>query len=487
MSVSANAQSEKGDVIVSTDLVTVDWDGPDDPENPVNWKPSRKAPTIVLISVMTFITPLSSSMFSPAEEEVMASFNTTSTMMGAFAVSVFVLGYAFGPILVAPASELYGRLPVYHTCNLLFFVWSVACAKASSMGMLIGMRFLAGIAGSCPITIGAGSIADTIPAERRGAVMAIWAMGPILGPVVGPVAGGFISEYKGWRWTFWILVILSGAFLVVSLIFMRETYPPVLLRKRAQKLEKKGRQNGDDREYRSALDTEMLTPGQQIKLAISRPFKLLFFSPIVLFLSTYCAVVYGILYLIFTTLAFVFEGIYGFSQGTVGLSFLGIGVGCAVGLAISGAGSDTLVTRLSHGGERKPEYRLPQMILGAVLLPIGMFWYGWSVHARVHWICPIIGTSFVGMGMMTIFMSVSMYLVDAYVIYAASATASNTILRSLGGALLPLAGGPMLNALGVAWSASLLGFISLAIIPGGVLLYKYGEQIRTNPRFQVKL
>lgn len=153
-------------------------------------------------------------MFAPGVAEVMKEFHITDNLLGSFVVSVYLLGYAFGPLILAPLSELYGRLVVYHSCNFLFVIMTVTCALSRNMNMLIAFRFLAGTFGSCPLTLGGGSIADMIIQEKRGGVMAIWALGPLMGPVIGPVAGGYVTQAIGWRWTFWIIAI------VVSLVYL---------------------------------------------------------------------------------------------------------------------------------------------------------------------------------------------------------------------------------------------------------------------------
>lgn len=236
---------------------------------------------------------------------------------------------------------------------------------------------------------------------------------------------------------------------------------------------------------RSKLDPGISTRDYFIR-AIIRPTKMLLFSPIVLTLSVYMAVVYGYLYLLFTTLTLVFEKGYGFSSGTVGLAFLGIGLGSMLGLAIFGIVSDKIVKRMSAKGEMKPEYRLPPLIPGSLLVPIGLFWYGWTAETHQHWILPIIGTMWVGFGLLATFMPIQTYLVDAFTIYAASAIAASTVLRSLVGAFLPLAGPSLYSALGLGWGNSLLGFIALAMAPSSWIFFKYGERIRKNPRFQVE-
>lgn len=214
---------------------------------------------------------------------------------------------------------------------------------------------------------------------------------------------------------------------------------------------------------------------------------MLFFSPIVLGLSLLTAVVYGCLYLVFTTMSQMYENQYGISSANVGLTYLGIGAGQFVGIFIFGAVSDKIIQGMAKGGEMKPEYRLPPLLPAVFIMPIGLLWYGWAAQSGVHWIVPVIGSSFIGLGAITVFMPVSTYFVDAYTTYAASATAANTVLRSLGGALLPLCGGKMYAVLGFGWGNTLLAGIGISTAPMIWLFVKYGERIRTHPKFQIKL
>ena len=197
-----NTTTSSEDEYQQHDSNIVYWSSSTDPSNPQNWSTSRKWTQIAILSALTFLTPLASSMFAPGVPELMTEFNTTSSTLATFVVSIYVLGFAFGPLVIAPLSELYGRLWVYHVCNLGFIGFTIACGRAQSMGELCVYRFLQGVWGVCPITIGGGTIADLMPPEKRGGAMAIWAMGPLLGPVIGPVCGGFLSQAKSWRWIF---------------------------------------------------------------------------------------------------------------------------------------------------------------------------------------------------------------------------------------------------------------------------------------------
>jgi MFS family permease len=189
----------------SKDPNIVDWDGPDDPANPMNWPSARKFAAIGIVSLISMLSlvpynpvkrarltanrPLASTMISSTTADVMATFHSTNETLGAFVTSVYLLSYCFGPLVIAPLSELHGRAIVYNVCNSIFLIFSIACALANNLSALLVFRLFAGIAASCPITLGAGTIADMIPLERRGLAMASWIVGPLVGPTFGPLAG----------------------------------------------------------------------------------------------------------------------------------------------------------------------------------------------------------------------------------------------------------------------------------------------------------
>ncbi|RPA94396.1 benomyl/methotrexate resistance protein [Choiromyces venosus 120613-1] len=459
----------------------VDWDGPDDPENPMNWPRWRKVVAVGIVSGITFVTPLASSMFAPGVPQLMRDFHSTDLQLGSFVVSIYVLGFAFGPLVLAPASELWGRQIIYNVSNLCFGLCTIGCAKASGFGMLAAFRFLAGAFGAAPLTIGGGTIADVVAVQKRGGAMALYALGPLLGPVIGPIGGGFLTQAKGWRWVFWVIAIISAAIAISTFVFLKETYAPTILEAKAARL----RKSTGNQELRSKFASEL--PQREAFLrALVRPLKMLFLSPIVLALSVFMAIVYGYIYLLFTTFPTVFRETYGFTTGTVGLCYIGIGVGSLLGLLACGVLSDHILkSRAAASDETKPEYRLVPMVYAAVCVPIGLFWYGWSAHEKTHYVAPIIGTAFVGAGMIGSFVPITTYIVDAFTIYAASALAANTVLRSVLGAALPLAGPSMYGALGLGWGNSLLAFIAVALLPVPIVFVRYGEKIRK--RWEVQL
>ncbi|KUI53794.1 hypothetical protein VP1G_01139 [Cytospora mali] len=450
---------------------TFGWDGDDDPENPYNWPLWRINVNSALLALLAFLIPFSSAIMAPSTATILAEFGSENQLLEAFVVSSFVLAMAFGPLIWAPLSEIYGRIPIYHITSTGFLAFTIGCAVAPSLASLIVFRFFAGFFGSCITANGGASFGDMIRLERRAAYMSFFIMGPILGPVAGPIGGGFLATAKGWRWVFWLIAIAGGFNAVMMVIFCRETYAPLILRRKA-------RRNNVPLDLVPGSD---LTPWAVLKRGIRRPMKLLVRSPLGALLAVYMALIYGFLYLMISSISQVFINTYGFSLDLSGLAYLGLGIGCLSGNLLVSLTSDRYMMRRAarQGGEKKPEYRNFWVPMGAICIPAGFFIYGWTAEYHVHWIVPIIGTFFIGFGFNTVFNSVLLYLIESFTIYAASALAANGVVRNLGGGLLPLAGLTLYGNLGDGWGNSVLGFIQVALVlPMTVVVVRYGEYLR---------
>ncbi len=181
--------------------------------------------------------------------------------------------------------------------------------------------------------------------QERGAASALFGMGPLFGPVVGPVVGGFIAQRAGWRWDYWVLLMVTGAVTIFISIFYKETYAPVILMRKTMKMAKEL----DRPDLRSCYEEAgaRKTKMAIIKHGIVRPLRMLFLSPVVAVFSTYMALVYGLLYLLLTTVSSVFITTYGWPAELSGLAFLGIGLGFFSGLAVTGATSDKVIIALT--------------------------------------------------------------------------------------------------------------------------------------------
>lgn len=277
------------------------------------------------------------------------------------------------------------------------------------------------------------------------------------------------------------MAAFCGAVWIISTLSYPETYSPVLLKVRAAALSKK-----TGKVYVSKLEAGKPTKTlrQQFAVALSRPWVLLFKEPIVFLTSLYMAIIYGTMYLCFAAFPIVYQQGRGWKPGVGGLAFIGL----AVGMTIATAGSILdnkryIRVAIAHGGAAPPEARLPPAILGSILIPVGMFWFAWTNGPEVHWAVSIVGSGVFGTGIVLVFLSLMTYLVDSYVIFAASVLAANSVLRSLFGAVFPLFTTYMYQDLGIHWASSIPAFLAVACVPFPFLFWKYGDRIRMKCEF----
>ncbi|KZS94405.1 MFS general substrate transporter [Sistotremastrum niveocremeum HHB9708] len=449
----------------------------ENPRNPRNWSPARKWSSLAVVSLYTFVSPLASSMLAPGLPEIADKYGMTNSTLIALTLTVFLLAYAVGPLLLSPLSEIYGRQWVLHGSNLFFLAFNLGCAFATSGSMLTGFRFLAGLGASAPIAIGGGVVGDIFSERDRAAAMAIFSMGPLIGPVIGPIAGGFVSETVGVKWVFIIITCVAGIASALGIPILKESYAPILRVKYAVR-------DGHDKEKAMNIVSPngTLSKGQILWTNLSRPMVLLFQSFILFILSLYMAIQYGFLYLLFTAYPTIFPSLYGWSAGIDGMAYIGIGVGFLTSTIIGATLSNTLYLKMveKNNGVGKPEFRIPSMFVGSALVPIGLFWFGWSAEAKIHWIMPIIGGGIFACGMMFTYLPIQLYLVDAFT-YAASAMGAAAVLRSLFGFFFPLFGQQMFDRLGYGGAFSLLAGISLLIgVPFPIWVFYYGERVRAK-------
>ncbi|OQE30779.1 hypothetical protein PENFLA_c002G06271 [Penicillium flavigenum] len=425
----SNALASRSESVKAADNV-VDWDGSNDPEMPMNWPTRKKAPIVIVVTLSRFLTTFASSMMSPA---------LTLTL------SIYMVGYAIGPLLFAPLSEVYGRSRIYHTGHIWYTIVSVGCALSPNTGALLVFRLLAGFTGGVPVANAGGTIADMIPRNRHG----------LLAPITnsGPGSGRLLAETKGWRWIFWLMTILSGVTTIVSFILLQETYSPVLLQRKAAQLR---RETGN--QLLHARGNANVPTKQKVLQALRWPAVLLCTHPLLMLGSVYMGFVYGVTYLLFTSIPLVFRDLYGWSEGRLGLAPLGVGIGSLLALLVTGRYSDRMYVRQQQklGHETGlPECRLFFLFPATIALPFGLILYGWTAQFQTHWILPIIGSAIFGGGMIFAFNSVHTYLVDVFSKYAASALAAVSFIRCISGGALPLCGPRLYERLGYGWESDL--------------------------------
>ncbi|WKT38206.1 hypothetical protein QSH57_000024 [Fusarium oxysporum f. sp. vasinfectum] len=461
------------------DPFVVQWI-PHDPRNPQQWSDSKKWFITAAVATATLTVSLVSSAYTGGMKQIIRDFHL-SEEVATLGISLFVLGFALGPLLWAPLSEIFGRQLLFIGTYAGLTIFNAACAGAPNGASLLVFRFLAGSFGSSPLTNAGGAIADMFPPHQRGLAMTLFVAGPSLGPVLGPICGGFLGMNASWRWVMGFLAIFAGVMWIGGTILIPETYAPTLLRRRAAKLS-----SMTGKVYTSTVDLKQgkVSLRSAIGTSLLRPWILLFKEPIVLLLSIYMAIIYGTLYLFFAAFPVVFEQARGWSQGIEGLAFLGIAVGMLAALIYTIPDNKRYVLLdKKRNGFAPPEARLPPAIIGSFAIPVGLFWFAWTNYPSIHWIVSIMAGAPFGFGLILVFLSIMNYLVDAYTIFAASVLAANSILRSLFGAAFPLFTVQMYDNLGLHWASTVPAFLALACVPFPYLFYAYGARIRTHCKF----
>ena len=361
----------------------------------------------------------------------------------------------------------------------------MACALAPNWPALLFFRFLCGVGFSSAIAITGGLYADIYNDPRKRGMAMAWYMGATtFGPVLAPGISGFVAENTSWRWVFAVSTLLAVV-TVPIILFMPETYAPVLLSRKAARLRK---ETGDPNIIAKS-DLQRKTLRYVVTVVMIRPYRMLFQEVIVMCVSAYCAFVYAILYLFFEAYPVIFQGpnsVYGWSYGLAGLAFIPIGFGACIAAPIYIWWDSYLAKarkRNAKWAEQEEYRRLPLACLGGPLYVISLLWIGWSAKPNTFWLAPVASGVVFGAAYLLIFMALLNYLNDAYETFAASAQGIATTARSVFGAVLPLAAHSMFSTLGIAWACSLLAFLSLGMCVIPFAFIKFGDRIRDNSRF----
>ncbi|KAL3431716.1 putative MFS multidrug transporter [Aspergillus tetrazonus] len=454
----------------------VSWEH-NDPENPRLWPLWYRGLIVVTMSLGATVVSLSSTLYTSGIPGLESEFHISKTV-ALLGVTTYMLGMAFGTIISAPLSEMVGRRPVYIVCLAIFVLLILASALARNIEAILIGRFFGGLFGSAIMGNSPASVSDIISDQHRAMAFGIWSIGPTNGPVYGPIIGGFLFENLGWRWTNWIILIFGGAVFAL-MCCIKETYAPVILRKRAANRRK---ETGDPKWWTRYDSQGHLS--RRLTTSLSRPFLMLLTEPICIFWDSYVALVYGVLYLCFVAYPIAFQTERGWAPGLGGLSFVGIGIGVLIAIAceplfrkvINRHPKDPLT------GEVPPEAMASVVVLGAILLAAGQLWFAWTCTPDVHWLVPIFAGVPFGAGNACVFIYATNYIACSYGQYTASALSGNMFVRSLMGACLPLAGPSMYGTLGLNWASTLLGLVEAVFISIPVVFYFQGHRIRKASR-----
>ncbi|GJN72150.1 hypothetical protein PLICBS_006222 [Purpureocillium lilacinum] len=450
----------------------------DDPEDPKNWPTWYRVWVMVTVSFCAWVVVLYSTSYTSAVPGLREEFHV-SRVAGTMGMTAYLLGLAVGSLIAPPLSELYGRRVVYLGCLCCWAVFVIPGGLAQSLASIIAVRLISGLFGAALVSNGPGTIVDVSKPEHLAMGMSLYSLGPFNGPVLGPLIGGFVYEGLGWRWTNWMVLVLGGVSILMMLT-VKETYAPEILRRKAARL----RNKSGNPQWWCRYD-QRCSSMRLILVNLRRPCVLFFTEPIVWFINVWNALIYGILYLCFVAYPVVFSHHRGWGPGLTGMSYLGIGVGIVLAIV-----AEPLIRRLINSRGRDPKTGKPPpeaaalvMAIGSLLTPIGQLGFSWTCLPKtIHWAIPIcFGIPF-GAGNTLSFIYSSNYLAGAYGIYAASALASNAVIRSLFGAGLPLAGAKMYQAMTPQLAGTLCGVLEVAMIPIPFVFWRYGRRIRDKSK-----
>ncbi|POG67791.1 hypothetical protein GLOIN_2v1481276 [Rhizophagus irregularis DAOM 181602=DAOM 197198] len=364
----------------------------EDPNDPKCWPRKKKNFILFITSLAGMVAPLSSTIFYPSIIIIENDFKTSGVLANG--------------------------------------IRTVICGLSNSIWLLLAMRLVQACGASAVLSIGAGTISDVFHSLERGRAYGIFYLGPLVGPVIGPVIGGYVTDYLGWRWILWILAVIGGLILILIFFTFPETYlPPTNL--------PNPNNTTSNSQRRKRFDP-------------TSPLRLLKY-PNMSLVIVYISITFAVIYLQNTLVGPSFANIYHVSASTVGLIFLAPGTGYMIGSVIGGKWSDYVLieAKKRNNGVGYPEMRLHSVWIGCFFISVSYICYGWFLEARLHIALPIIAMFTGGFSLVTVYNSVSTYLVDAFPGRSASAIAINNLTRSLAAALFTFVSVPFEKAVGI--------------------------------------
>lgn len=491
------------DSIFATEPISpneLNWDGPDDMDNPHNWSAWKKWYTTGVAAICCLVVTMGSSLYVSAVDELVREYHISQTLALA-GLTFYLLGLS--TVIGAPISEVFGRKPVYMVSLPVSMLFTMGVALSyGHMRIILPLRFFSGAFASPALSIASGTIMDIFDFDECSTAMTFFCLAPFLGPVVSPIMSSFATQEQGWRWSQYIQLIAGGTVLPF-IALMPETHKMVILSKRACK-------RGMPLKKLSAAEAKQFIK-QTLTVTIFRPIKMLFIEPIVLVLSIYVAFIFAVLFAFFESYPVIYRGIYHMDQGVSSLPFIGIGVGLWIGACFylfidrkylfpsAPEGVPPLKKPFSKRttpfrGLRDPESLellpiVPERFLlackfGSVALPIALFWQAWTSRRNVHWMAPIAAGVPFGFGLILIFFSVIIYFSLSYPpLMMASCMAANNLLRYVTCSVFPLFTVQMYENLKVEWASTLYALICVVMLPIPWIFEHWGSKIRNKSQF----
>ncbi|KAF2767085.1 MFS general substrate transporter [Teratosphaeria nubilosa] len=463
--------------------MTTDLDfAQDDPANPRNWSKAYKRGIIALLAFMSFTVTFTCISAVPVAHDIISDVTPgrhASKQATVLLVTIWELGEAAGPLLIAPLSELYGRWQVFNIANTIFIIGIALSALSTRPESLIFSRFLTGCAVASNV-LNPAVVGDLFEPDERASAMSLIMLAPLLGGAVGPAIAGAIAETLGWRRIMWMGLTLALLAELMFLKLFRETYRPVILRQRSEASAGKPVLEFDEPLLRKQKDAWTKSA---ILTAIARPAKVFWSSKILQAISLQGGLTFSFFYVMSTTFPNILAGVYHFKPALVGTSFLSFSIGSFFGVVSCNFLVDCVYKRLSKKHGASPENRLPLVIFAAFALPLVVALYGWTADQK--WPVALLIVSVVLQGILCIgaLVPVMAYVVDATGDYSASALTAVMITRCLMGTFLPLAAVPLNDKLGYGLGLGIMSGLCLLLAPFPVVVMRYGGKWRQKSKY----
>lgn len=465
----------------------VSWDGINDKENVKNRPLVQRYIYALLVLLAAVAVTTSSSIYALSIDNLHNEFHKNHTV-NALGITLFLFGMGVGPMFLSPISEQFGRKKPYIISLILMICFSLGGGFGKNIQTILICRFLGGFSGSCFMGVSAGSVSDLFSHDEISFPVFMYTITPFLGAGIGPLISGFINQYisdpDSWRWTFHVMTIYSAVILLFIIFVVPETYPPILLRLKAERIRKA---KDNDKYYAPIEHSNIKFSIRTIVMSVKRPTLMLIKIPMLLMLCIYCGLLLSLLYGFFVSYPYVFKTVYLFTPSQTGLAFIGIIVGCLACIPFSFL-NDSIVKRLTKksNGINEPEFQLVQTIIGSIVTPVGLFIFGWSSKPFLHWIGPIFGGGIVMWGSMVAMNGIFSYTIRSWHPFSASAMACNGVVRSTIAAVFPLFGLQMYQNLGIQWASTLLALLCVIYIPMPICFFFYGKKIRSKSTFNME-
>ncbi|KIX96607.1 uncharacterized protein Z520_07873 [Fonsecaea multimorphosa CBS 102226] len=504
------------------DLVIVDWYSPTDPENPRNFSRTKKLWASFIIFLYTFVVYCTSSITTPSYPYIAPQHGLNETSVSLI-LALYVLGYALGPLLFAPLSEIpwIGRNIPYWASFLPFLAFSIALTQVQDLNFatICVLRFLQGYFGSPILATGAASYDDLFDEFESPYGYMLWLGAMYAGPAVGPLLSGY-AVVKDFRWPYWEVAIMAGGLFPLVLL-LPETSADYILLQRAKRM----RNFTSDPKYRAPSEIKRLNITKVFTDAMIKPTEIAIKDPAIAFVTVYGGIVYATYYSYFESFPLVYHDRYGLSAGGIGLIFLSaiIGAGiCAVIYAVylqlyftpraraavnkaasavpetyDASQAQSLVSgpqRLHINAAIPQEQWLIPSIPFSVLCPAGLFLFAWTAtatshdsngiaHPTYHWIVPTIGIALFSGGSYVVFQCTIIYISLSYRKYFASLSATYDMSRGSMAAGVVMGSRAVFVSWGVDKGVSVLAGVSAAGVLGMLFLWRYGAMLRARSTF----